>query len=710
MYITQHDGGNWGSSGFEQAATGAAAFALLSQQDKWGSNIARYQMAVDKAVAYLLRTANTIDVSSRGDGVDICPGGTGFCRGVFWYGNAKSAYATGLVAPAIAAYGAKAGSDLVATTTGPLAGMTWVQIAQGITNAFAASQNVGGDSTTSGGWGSFIPGKGDSDSASTHSAVISLLNTETLGAVSPDAVRADLKTWLGKVQNASGAVCYQPGTEPCDYADTGGWLLAMRFVGYDLTDSQVQAALFFLNANWRSTANRISTGNFGHPEGMWAVYTGLNATVGLNETSHISNVLTDCGASVEQRTANAAGSTLCTWSEDYNQWLVRNQNVDGSWGVYSEWATAITTASYVNILGATQFAAPAKGLPATGKPRGTETTPSSRLSIPVELGSSRGAGRVAHATGDKPDAASDKVRPRDRKGVTALAVNTDGSAIAGASTDNKIRIWIPTNGLQTLEFPAAAGLPTGLTFTGGGATLTSVGRDSLARVWDASSGSELAKLAGHEQPIRAVAASPDGTFVASAGEETRVMLWDQKSRKLSKILFGPRDFVNALDFSPDSKVLACGGEDARVLIFDIATGKVLQTLRGHSAAIDAVSFSPDGTILATGGEDTVIHLWDPASGLQRAALPGHSAPIRTIMFSPDGRLIASGGEDARIILWNATTGTLDKTLSGSTGAINMLVFDPKARFLASATEAGEITLWNVVTGTKLLTIPVPIAF
>ena len=105
LYSTQQAGGYWGSSGYEQASTGAAAFAFLSQRDKWGTNTAQYQAVVDKAIAYLVSTSNIIEVSNRNDGVNICPGRAGSCKAIYWFGNARSTYTTGLVAPAIAAYG-----------------------------------------------------------------------------------------------------------------------------------------------------------------------------------------------------------------------------------------------------------------------------------------------------------------------------------------------------------------------------------------------------------------------------------------------------------------------------------------------------------------------------------------------------------------------------------------------------------------------------
>ncbi|MFL6449641.1 MAG: hypothetical protein ACJ746_18455 [Bryobacteraceae bacterium] len=711
LYSTQDAGGFWNASGYERAATGAAAFAFLSQQDKWGDKGTAYQAAVDKAMRYLVSTATSSNVSSRSDRVTICPGGAASCKAVYWYDTADSIYTTGLIAPAIALYGSKIGANAVATASGPLAGMTWGQIAQAITNAFAASQSTSVNGDREGGWRNF-PGDGDSDSSATQAAAVALLYDETLGATTPSVVKDELKVWLGHVQNTAGAVCLKPGSEPCDHANTGGWLLAMRFVGYDLNKPQIQTALSFLNTNWQSTANNISYGNFGHPYAMWAVYLGLEATIGSSDSTSITNLLTDCGAGASQAPGNGADNIQCTWAEDYKESLVKNQKADGSWSGYSNWTVPLSTAFSIGVLAGVQI----PSLPPTGTSDTTsgskDLTPSasSRLASPAVASFviPQANAAAAAASSDAPG----QVRPHGRKGVTGVAVN--GDAVAGASsTDNKLRVFNALTGQQLLVLNGALGTPTGLTFSPAGDTLSGVGRDSVTRVWNAVSGDELAELWGHEHAIRAIAASPDGKLLATVGEETRIMIWDLSNRKLSQILFGPTDFVNAVSFSPDSRLLAVGGEDARVLIFDVASGRSVRTLLGHAGAIDAVSFSPDGTVLASAGQDTVIHLWDPISGVQRRTLSGHQAPIRALSFSPDSQSLASGGEDLRIFVWDVATGAISKTLTGSTGAINSLAFSgpgnspARGNFLASASESGDITLWNVVAGVQLRTIPVP---
>jgi hypothetical protein len=348
LATAQQPGGYWNYGGYEQAATGAAVFAFLSQKDKWDVNTAGYQAVVDKAMAYLLAGATKTTVGVRGDGFNPC--GTGTCPGVYWYGASETTYTTGLVAPALALYGS-ADPTAVATTSGPLSGMTWREIAQGITNVFAAGQTTAAHGILRGGW-RYYPSQGDSDTSTTQWAVISLIYDQTLGATTPAFVKDELKYWLAAVQGSDGAGCYQPNYL-CDHSDTGGLLAGLTFVGFGTSDATVAAALGFLKLHWTEFANSWF-GNFNHPYAMWSIYKGLETSIGLGDTTHIGPpLLTDCGASRSALPGNPPGSAACNWWEDYNEWLVMNQATDGRWNGYGNWTGPLSTAFHVSILGAT---------------------------------------------------------------------------------------------------------------------------------------------------------------------------------------------------------------------------------------------------------------------------------------------------------------------------------------------------------------------
>jgi PEP-CTERM motif len=352
----QTGGGYWNYGGYEQAVTGAVVGAFVSQQSHWGdavlggaSNIPVYQARVDSAMSYLLSTASTNTVGVRNDGFNPC--GTGTCTGVYWYGAGEATYTTGLVASAIGQYAAGMAGN-VATTSGLLAGMTWTQIAQGITNEFAAGQSTVNNGNRRGGW-RYFPGDGDSDGSTTQWAVLSMIYGQSLGATTPAFVKSELKYWLAFNQDPSGAGTYQgPGTI-AEQSDTGSLLIGHNFVGTPVGDPAVQAALTFLKNNWKQGAFDTWYGDFGHPYAMWADYKALELYLGLTDNSFNAYLLTTCGAP-----GNLPGSGVCNWWEDYNQWLVDNQNGDGSWSGYAYWTGPLSTAFDISILGGTVIPPP----------------------------------------------------------------------------------------------------------------------------------------------------------------------------------------------------------------------------------------------------------------------------------------------------------------------------------------------------------------
>jgi hypothetical protein len=352
----QTGSGSWSYGGYDQAATGAALTAFLSQQSNWGANTAAYQSVVDSGISYLLSTASTTAVSTRNDGVNICPGGASNCTGVYWYGAGEATYTTGLVATAIGQYAAL-NPNAVATTSGPLANMTWHEIAQGVTNEFAAGQTTASAGLLRGGW-RYFPGTNDSDSSTTQWAVISMIYDQSLGAVTPSITKSELNYWLAAAQAGDGSFCYQPGSL-CDHADTGGMLLALKFVGDSNSNPQVAAALSFLNNNWPQTASGTWYGNFGDPYAMWAIYKGLETSIGLTDNGTITNLLSNCGAP-SNLPGTPPGSVACNWWQDQNQWLVDNQLGDGSWNGTDYWTGVLATSFDVSILGATQIPIPSE--------------------------------------------------------------------------------------------------------------------------------------------------------------------------------------------------------------------------------------------------------------------------------------------------------------------------------------------------------------
>jgi hypothetical protein len=370
----QQANGSWRySGGVEDAAsTGAALLAFLEEKDNWGSNTAAYQTAVDNGVNYLLSRATPYNISveptgnpdtdGNGIGVKFVPGGN----------NSRDTYVTGLAMPAIAKVAAATPGTLV--TTGPLAGRTdgtgaggaWTykDVVQNTVDYFAYGQADPGN-TARGGW-RYYADYGESDNSTAQWPPIAMLYAQAVDGVTvPAFVKSEHNYWIDYIQNAgSGGSGYDNPNSLVNQSKTGGLLAEMAFTGYNGSggptdtggNSTLTGALDYLNVagNWQAGPSGTWDGNFGHPYAMWSIYKGLELTVGLDDTTAITNLLTDCGAA---RGAVDPGDT-CNWWEDYSEWLVNNQRTDGAWTGYSNWGPILATPWNINILAATEIPGP----------------------------------------------------------------------------------------------------------------------------------------------------------------------------------------------------------------------------------------------------------------------------------------------------------------------------------------------------------------
>lgn len=361
-YLAAHQNanGSWSdvnSSAYNAADTAAALLAFTEQKYKpLGWNGANYDLVVQKATNYLLSNTATLTLSPA-NWWGFNNSGTGLNWGA---GTGEETYITGLVIPAL--------SRLVFNPTGPsiinpstviagtgnaaVDGKTYAQVIQGGVDSFAWYQTGPAGGNRYGGW-RYYHNENDSDMSTTQWAPISFLFAKDVPGVTiptdgANSMKVALQAWLTACQVASGAnkgaVDYQPGAGILNATHIGGLLVSNLFAG---GGGNVADALAWLNAHWKDVVSGTWYGNEGHPYAMWAVYKGIESLYGTTAAGPITNLNAET-------TAIDAGA-IWNWWEDYCQWLVLNQNLDGSWDGYSYWGGALTDAWYINILNATEI-------------------------------------------------------------------------------------------------------------------------------------------------------------------------------------------------------------------------------------------------------------------------------------------------------------------------------------------------------------------
>lgn len=346
---TQQADGRWnaGDDYYDTAATGASLLSFLEEGYVAGSDVViggtNYGDVVGKGLNFLFSRATTysIGVEPAGDpestslypnglGVKFVPGGN----------NSRDTYVTGLVVPAIAS----TGTPNAVVTNGALTGMTYKQVVQEAVDYFAYGQSDSG--WAQGGW-RYYADYNNSDNSTSQWPVLSMLYASNFGVATPQFVKDELNVWTDYIQNPSDGGSYYDsnfGAWGSNMSRTGALLIEQDFCGDDTA-----AALNYVNNNWQTYASSWN-GNFGQPYAMWAVYKGLELTVGLDDTTAITNLRAFDAATMDLD----AGDTW-NWWEDYSEYLVDTQTSGGNWSGYSNWNAYLETPWAINILAATEI-------------------------------------------------------------------------------------------------------------------------------------------------------------------------------------------------------------------------------------------------------------------------------------------------------------------------------------------------------------------
>ncbi len=231
------------------------------------------------------------------------------------------------------------------------------------------------------------------------------------------------------------------------------------------------------------------------------------------------------------------------------------------------------------------------------------------------------------AVWNRASAALIRRQPAHGAKVSALALAADGTLLASAGWDRRVRLWRPAD-LSPLATIETADNINALVFTPRG-LLAGGGYDASLRLWDPRSTLEVAVLSGHEAGINALLTLPDGRLASASSDQT-VRLWDLGEGAETGILLGAEAAVLTLAAAGDGSWIAAGDADGAVTIWD-GSGKLLRRWRAHDGPAWALAVAGSAQFLLSAGADGVVRSWpvagDGPSGVDVAVQAGALAKL-----------------------------------------------------------------------------------
>lgn len=236
--------------------------------------------------------------------------------------------------------------------------------------------------------------------------------------------------------------------------------------------------------------------------------------------------------------------------------------------------------------------------------------------------------------------------------VKRIALMPNGKGLVSVGADGTVRRWAMETGASEIRYRAGCSA-TALAVSSDGTALASAFEDGSIVLLSESAGQaeKKAVLHGHHGAVLSLRFGLDAHTLVSGGADHTIRVWDGASGAPRHVLDAGGTGIYDLAFFRDGRRFLSLGGEANARIWDAVDGRRLRVLRGHQARVSVVALSPDGTRAATGSTDGMILLWDLETGENRA-LEGHRGAVNSLAFALGGKIILSTGEDGTVQRWD----------------------------------------------------------
>jgi WD40 repeat protein len=297
---------------------------------------------------------------------------------------------------------------------------------------------------------------------------------------------------------------------------------------------------------------------------------------------------------------------------------------------------------------------------------------------------------------------------------SGAAFSPDGSQVATADGDGKVRVYSVATGNTVMTLDAGDADATSVAFSPDGSEIVAGYSSGMTRVWDVSTRLQLTQLAGHTAQVEAVQFSHDGSEVVTASDDGTVRVWYARPRELQAEFASP-----AADGVPNL-VFGAGylsGNRIAVLDYngnlDVSTpgGTRLGVISPSRASVDALAWDTAGTRMVTADSDGTVDAWSVGGSDYSPLRPSATSQVNNvqwIVMSSDGSRFAVVTSDNyyQVQVLSAQTGKLVRDLDAQ-NSISAVAFSPDGRQIVAGDYNGQVEVWDAAGHRRLLGTPGP---
>lgn len=306
----------------------------------------------------------------------------------------------------------------------------------------------------------------------------------------------------------------------------------------------------------------------------------------------------------------------------------------------------------------------------------------------------------------------------DNSSVTAPAIDWSPDSTKLVRTtgapSNDLRVLDAGTGATITSYPAGAfgghdSTVLAVDWSPDGSQIATASVDWRVRLFDPSDGSLDFVMSGHVDRVNCLAWAPLQTCqqfrrLASGSDDGSIRIWDADTGTLLVEIteawlpqaagFQPLGPVTKLDWSPDGELLLATTAGERW--FFRTDGETLHELAGTlccgaSAEASALAFSPARRLLALGWANGAMELRTMPSG--STSLASYSGRVQAFAWNPDATeffSIGPAGSQELLRRWDANTGQLiDELQACDPVDVEALAWSPNRRYLALAGVSGS---------------------